>query len=456
MSRAKTAAEADPGSAELRTALRQLAPIARALEFAQSQHPLTSYLNRLEAELQQSGEAPATSANLAPVPPVNGQGLLEARASARLLASFDVLEDAVERELHQLELRRRILATQSARGLGADEERRARDLADRVRQLLESEYSQVELELTERIRKRTLPTSGPMNRISNLMEDLVPGDFSEEISGKTVRLRVGPDFRDRAIRAVRDLIEEQIYDDADWINTAREKIVGSVAGELSEGGPTATPGFPDLRPEEILEALRPALHLETRYHGELPQRTWMDRLSQGRRPVFALMMIASLAGAAFGIRSGLAAWLAPLLLLLFVGGFIWTFRSFEEERRQKIDRELLRVRETLGAELRRLLEGGLRESQARIIRWLRDAQRETTRGLDEQLRADQAELVRRNEQLRRDAQEKQRLFDLRLRELKDLDQQLGRIRTSVQLHCEKSRRALDSMAETTPSGMPGA
>ena len=127
--------------------------------------------------------------------------------------------------------------------------------------------------------------------------------------------------------------------------------------------------------------------MDSRYQGELPRRTWFDRLSQGRRLVFGIMMVVSLVGATFGVRGGLAARLAPAMLVLFIGGISWTFLSFREERRLILERELLRVRESFGQEVKRLYETVAKEWVNLAVKSVRDVRKQWIREVDQLVRS---------------------------------------------------------------------
>jgi hypothetical protein len=142
--------------------------------------------------------------------------------------------------------------------------------------------------------------------------------------------------------------------------------------------------------DEMFSQLQPMISLQVRYSGEIPHRTMLDRLSHGRRPVFALMMIFSLVGAAFGYGRGMTNLLAPFILLIFIGGIAWTFYSFREEREWLLDRELTRLRETLSIEVRRRFDEVLREFSSRITRWLRDQLKRVQRDTDDFVRKQSA------------------------------------------------------------------
>ena len=348
----------------------------------------------------------------------------------RLHAWLEMFADRIQQEVRAWDSRRKAFAWKLTRLSEAGSDRAAQDAMDQFRQVQEDGWESLEAELSERSRERTLPNALAINRITNLLEDLSAADFTEEPAGKVLRLKVAPEFSQRALRLVQETVQDEIRSDLVWLKEGvlarQEKLFATVLALE----PVAT-AAQIVDETAAWSMLREMIHLESRYHGELPRRTLFDRLSQGRRPVFGIMMVVSLVGAAFGMRSGLAAGLAPAMLVLFIGGVCWTYFSFREEREQILERELHRVRESLSQEIRRLYENVAKQWLTQLLKSVRDLRKQSSRDLDQWFRAQRIDQAKSGDVARKEIQEKLKVVELRQRELQGVMQQAQRLRQSI-------------------------
>lgn len=259
-----------------------------------------------------------------------------------------------------------------------------RSMNDPLRRLWDDSFSRVEQELQDRVRSRLLPLSLIANRIQNLVEDLSESSLQSEHLGRNIRLQITPDARRNAEAVLLRSLDDTVVDDVSWLNGEQVEIVRRSRSILPTTSiENACFVLEEFSASKLLDWLKPQLSLSVKYSGELPHRTFFDRLSHGRRPVFAVMMIISLVGAGLGFGRGTPAAVAPLALLLFVGGIMWTFRSFGEERQWLLERELGRLRETMANECQRSIEGLLKEWLSRATRLLRDRQKSLQRQFED-------------------------------------------------------------------------
>src|SRR5262249_37770071 len=157
------------------------------------------------------------------------------------------------------------------------------------------------------------------NRVANLLEDLGEDDMVPEPTGRVVRLRVGVEFRARAERLLRELVHERVEADTALLRDGLDALRAGMTAHLPGSPlPAAALSFP----ESLRATLDGLAHLDARYQVELPRRTWADRIGYGRRPVFLVMMLASLVGAAAGARTSVMLVVSPVMLFLFLGGVV--------------------------------------------------------------------------------------------------------------------------------------
>jgi hypothetical protein len=192
--------------------------------------------------------------------------------------------------------------------------------------------------------------------------------------------------------------------------------------------------------EPIWGPIDELLHLQTRYAGEIPRRGFLQRLGEGRRVVFTLLMVGSLVGGFMGFNIRRAAGMGPVFLLLFVGVVIYTYFSWRAEDRAVFETELGRLREALSMDFSRLLSEVLRERQNRLQAAIEDVRRDVGVSIDAAQREAAAGAAAAGEQERRASRTRLRVVEQRLREVQAMGHALARTRQGLdRLHAEAAR-----------------
>lgn len=334
-------------------------------------------------------------------------------ALARFAAAVPEVTRVLRRESVRVELRRAAVTDAPP----PDDPAGWRAAAEAVRREAEERVADLTTRLADAVRQALLPAAAPVNRVSNLLEDLAETDMTEEPAGRVVRLRVGVQFRHRGEKLLRELVGDRVATDLAVLQAGLDDLHAALTARLAG---TGLPPAAVAVPESVRATLDGLTHLDPRYQVELPRRTWADRLGYGRRPVFLVTMLVSLVGAAAGARSSLMLAAAPVLLFLFVGGVVWSFRSFRQEREDLLEKELGRLREGFREEMRRAFEQAAREWQARVVGMARDAGRTLGREAEQVARRLADEAARRTDEARKAAREQLRVLDARARELGQL------------------------------------
>jgi hypothetical protein len=317
----------------------------------------------------------------------------------------------------------------------------AREASEGIRRDLEENISRLETALGERLHSRTLPSSAHMNRINNLLEDLSAEDIVEDAGGRTTRLGVRAETLKRAVGLMRQLVDEDFHTDLKELQQKLQETAEAVNHRLAAVADQGQPrGIPAVEETALWNGLQQKVQLDFHYQSEAQRHGWLDLFMHGRRPVIMATMMISMFGAAFGIGSHLGLVLAPLLLVLFLGSLGWATYEFRQEHHERIDRELRRLREALGTELKRLYEQVQREWQGRLTRHLRQAYKNLSVHADDRLRGWEQEQTRAAEHERQELQEKQKTIELRIRELGAMQQQAQRAGQAA----AEARQALES------------
>ena len=127
------------------------------------------------------------------------------------------------------------------------------------------------------------------------------------------------------------------------------------------------------------------VNVEISYRGEMPKRGFLQRLVAGRRQVYMILMSVSMFGGAFGV-SRTSPSIRNLFLGLFICGVIYTFSSWRREDRERIEKELDRVKDSLSGEVKRILTEVNREKLSRISAHLGEISKEALRKIDASVR----------------------------------------------------------------------
>jgi hypothetical protein len=360
------------------------------------------------------------------------QGLFACQQARRFETSLDMLEEAIQQDFRQHEARRKVLMRRAATLNDMSQDRALREASDAIRHAFEERLAGLEVQVAESHRERLLPPSVANNKFHNLLEDLTADDIARDAAGRVIHLGVAPAFRDQVRRLVSDLVRSDLHSDLERLNSGLDAMGRDVASKLAALG-VDRPGFAITPPEtldeaRLWEAICKTIHLDSRYRGELITRgkleTTFELAMHARRPLFLIMMTAPIL---FPFLPNPREQLAPVMLPLLIGGVLWAVHSFRAEHQEKIEREVVRLRDTLGSEIRGLYEQTLRDWSDRAVHHLREAGKKLGLQVEEHLRASADELTSRSARGRVELQDKLKAVDNRLRELGGLTQQVGRV-----------------------------
>lgn len=356
-------------------------------------------------------------------------GIALARRAASLM---DILEERHQTDLRQLQSRQ----TREARlERSADSGAREQDLKlafDRYKLQFTDELTKLMRALREGNRRALLKTSPLARTLEELLASLQGADLQREAATKTQRLTLKPEvleeFRRRLARTLRQQLDEECVLIRDSLEELRRGAEDTLAAAgATQGGLALIP--PDNR--ALWEPLEEMLELDLKYRGEIPRRGFLERLGEGRRVVFVVLMVLSLAGSFVGFNLRQAAWAGVLFLILFIGSVLYTFRAWKRLEQEELRKEIERLRETLSMEINRMLNDILREKLNFLQQQLDEIKREANHRLDTALREAQLNKSQATEAERRDARAKLKLIDQRLRDFQGMDVHISRLRQGV-------------------------
>jgi hypothetical protein len=384
------------------------------------------------------------------------QGLFACQHARRFESALDLLEERAQQDLRQHDARRKMLVRRAASLNDAAPDRALAEALGPVRRMVEERRAKLEAALAEGHRERLLPTAIPNNQINNLLEDLTAEDIAKETLGRVVQLSVAPRVRQEVRRLVGDLIRGDLHADLERLDREVKAIGEEAVARVEAAGGGSLSIVPEMLEEStVWKSLEESIHLDSRYRGELAHKGRRERLfsmeflMHCRMPFLAMMSVMT---PILVFWEDLRKPLLRLAPLLFLTGAFLAFRGMQEEEHKAEERELVRLRDTLRSEIRRLYEQALGDWSKRAGQHLNGVVNGIGQQVDEHLRVRVAEKARESGRERVALQDKLKVVDHRIHELGGLAQQVGRVRQSAvearQVLERSAREAIRDVRET--------
>lgn len=364
----------------------------------------------------------------------------------RCMRLLDMIQERFDSDLRQIQARQKREARLERSLDSSAKEIDSKQSLDRAKQRFSEEIAQL-LQSVRESGRRSLMKSGDVGKVlDQLLSSLQSGDLNREASSKVVRLSLKPEvlteFRKRLAKVLRDQVNEECVLIRDGLDESRRSLETALAevGSSSRGIAMIPP---DSR--SVWDPLAEMLELDIAYKGEIPRRGFLQRLGEGRRVVFVLLMALSLVGSFAGFNIRQAAWAGVVFLILFIGVVAYTYKSWEKEDEESLIKEIERVRESVSTEFNRVLNEVLREKQSRLQQALDEIKRETSSKLDFLGKEASSSKASQADAERKESRSKLKVLDQRLKELGGLGQQLNRVRQVVVDAVQKSRSELQRL-----------
>jgi len=366
--------------------------------------------------------------------------ILLAHLSRKLKLGVDMLLEQIGIETGQTAAR---LAA-GERDLRQLEETRVLDAlrqdARKLSQHMQSEVDSLGKALEEGSRQLTGAGGSQANALRAEVGGLSVSDLTENHEGRVVRTNL----HDGAVDRIRGVIEielrAQLDRDAKMVQDGCDVLASELGTKLSAlfGRPFSV-AVPRLDANGIGQRMLGSLHLEIRQQGERPVRGFLQRLSEGRRMVYVVLMAISLFGGAFGLtRSASTPAFSFALLGLFSVGVVWTFFGWRREEEQLRTKDLARIRENISGEVKRAVGEGDRYRVAQLRAHIDGVSKELQHFLQTELDAYLSAAQRGHEGRRKDLRSRIQSLEIRRRQLETLGrdiQSLTRTATSLVNEC---------------------
>lgn len=331
--------------------------------------------------------------------------LLTTHVAAELPAFFTALGDPVRVGLQQCHLLRRfVLALEAlgdhhAQALAQLQSRKLREAGRAgtaapaaanpvdqawtgVRALLTAAGTELAREQEERSRRTLLRDSAFDQALKRHAEAVRPQDLEAEPGYKSIRLTLGDRFVHGYSQALRDAFKQAMREDIRAADARLENLAAQLESDLSRlAGHAVTVPRAGVDERALWSDLKELVSMELAYEGEMKKRGVLERLGEGRRSLFVILMSSSLLGY-LGLNLRDSGWMGWLMVPVFIGGIAWSYVAWRREDRERLDKEVGKVRNELLQTSRRLAAEVERLKQRRLAehvesargRWQRQAE----------------------------------------------------------------------------------
>lgn len=184
--------------------------------------------------------------------------------------------------------------------------------------------------------------------------------------------------------------------------------------------------------------------VDVRYRGEIQRRGFMERLAEGRKVVFLLLMVGSLAGSFVGFNLRQSGLIGIVCLVLFVGTIAWSYKSWSDEENELIDRETDKLADLVEAAIVKATTEALREAANHIVAALEGVRKQLLARIDAILERAARTAEGRVAEEQREQQARLQRTEAGLRQLAGLEPQLLRHTQAAEALAAELARALQS------------
>jgi len=312
---------------------------------------------------------------------------------------------------------------------------------------LNDEIGRLSKGVKENSRRSLLPNAPLSEEIKKILATLRGDDLNQEEGHSAIKLSVDSQFLFHISDTSRRLLKQFHKDDMvmirDGLSAYQEKLEFSL--EEASGAPVSI----DLRPvdeREIWQVIKEMLNVEIRYRGEMKKRSFMQRLGEGRKVMFMALMSLSIFGTMFGANLRGAKIMGFFLILLFIGAVIYSYFSWKKEDEALVGKELDRVRDQLGTEVKRMLSEIQRENVSKVSEQLEQIKKDALRRVDSMAKDFESSKRQQADSGRNKTREKMKLLDQRVREIQGYSQQVSRLQQGCNELERDCRAALQEVA----------
>lgn len=368
--------------------------------------------------------------------------LVESRLLRQLDMTFGLMSEEVQQEQRKLTNRLNLAREGLSAGEGPADSRKT---AEAIRNRFTEEIDSL-LKAAEREAKASVQAEGEaVLQLQAAADSLTPADIEQTEGEATVKLTLAPAASARLTETVLKLARQRLSTELRQLHEGLECSVADAkrAVEAAVGArPSVTLELPD--ETSLWETISNLARPEIRYRGEMPRATLGARFNAARQLIMGMMIVGTIFGGVTvltgdqsgsqGIRSYLAAFMLPLLVI----GFLWTYVSFRKKERLTLEKEVEKLRDGVLGDLRRVLQELHREQTTIAGGAVQKVSRSVQQQLDGAFERLDRQRQRDSEESRRRQAEQQRSIDQRLARVRQFTGQISTLHSNLK-EADRSR-----------------
>jgi hypothetical protein len=305
----------------------------------------------------------------------------------RVIHASEAVDERSQQELRQLLGRkkreeRKALANENELKSGGTE----RHQWDDIRSSINDNITKLNKNLQEQGKKALLPHAELTRQLSLFVTKLQVSDLNQEPGHNTIKLSVKDSFLEELKSQLKGLLKKQFKSEMATLTSElnkQQKNIEIQATKITEQPQILTLTSPDEK--ALWSSLKEQLSVSIRYRGEMPKRGFMSRLSDGRKAIMGISMMAMVIGGVFKAVWGVDFRSMIMLIapLIFIGAIVYSYIVWPKEDAERFAKELDRIHDGLATEIKRLLSELQREKQVKISDHLDTEKKSLLKKLDE-------------------------------------------------------------------------
>lgn len=355
--------------------------------------------------------------------------------------AVDALNDRYETELRQLQSRKKREQRKSEQ-TGPVSSASDSVVWSQMRSEMSDDCAQLTKHLQELQRKRELPNSTDSNLLKSQIDALAYEDLDREHGYKVIKLSLGEKYLGRLVQTLHQQQQLSLKQDLKQVQQQLQNLAARIEEKCqNQLGFKPVLGLLSISENQLWNDIKEISGLELRYQGELPKRGFIDRLSEGRKGAMMLLMSVMLLGYV-GIDLRNSGWMGLLILPIFFGAVIYTFISFKQDERHRLDKELTRVRDEVTTHSRRLMNDVYRLKNNKLMDYIEANKKQWLMQIDQYGREHQQRTQAESSQIAQRAKTRISAIDNQLKEWQNYRSSVQRLVSGAQSLLEKTRQAL--------------
>jgi len=368
----------------------------------------------------------------------------------RIIHASEAVAERSQQELRQLQGRkkreqRKAQTNENDVKSGSTERHQWED----IRNNINDELSRLNKKVQELGKKSLLPESEINKELQHFVNRLTISDLNQEPGHKTIKLTVKDCFLDDLKQQLKVILKKQFKGEMRTLSQTMQKQQQHLEQQTKQltGQPQIFAiNSPD--ENEIWQSLKAQLQVSIRYRGEMPKRGFVARLSDGRKAIMGISMMAMVIGGVFKAVWGVDFRSMIMLIapLIFIGAIVYSYVVWPKEDAERFAKELDRIQDGLSTEIKRLLNELQRDKQSKVAEHIEAQKKSILRHLETLNRQAQQNQNQAEEQQRQQDQKRLMQIDQQIKELQTVERDISALKRQCDTLARDGQQQLSSLA----------